>query len=126
MLSKTSGTSPETLLRQLAKAAVQGDALLVRATAMELVDETLAFLARPVDLNDLELCVAAGLVELLANRTNQAVPEWVETVGQADQPYFLVRSALRMPRLRRDCEQNSPEPLRKRNLYAPANYLTWL
>lgn len=93
---------------------------------MELAERELAALPRPVDLNDLELCVAASLVELLADRSHQAVPEWVQTVGRADRPYFLVRSALRMPRLRRECELNSPEPLRKRNLYAPANYLTWV
>jgi hypothetical protein len=36
---------------------------------------------------------------------------------------FLVKAAARMPRLRAACERESPEPLKKRNLLAPSNFL---
>jgi hypothetical protein len=38
---------------------------------------------------------------------------------------FLVDAAKRLPNLRLQCERESPEPLLRRNLFAPANYLTW-
>jgi hypothetical protein len=37
---------------------------------------------------------------------------------------FLVRAAESMPRLRRLCEEQSPEPLRRRRLLAPPDFLT--
>jgi hypothetical protein len=38
-------------------------------------------------------------------------------------PRFLVRSAATMKNLRRMCEEESPGPLKRRNLFAPADYL---
>jgi hypothetical protein len=110
---------------QLAQAALSGDALLLRALAQEWLQEnSLLAESLPPESNDRSiLVIAAGLVELFAQRRREAAPDWTRGVAGLDQPFFLVRSAERMPRLRRLCETESPLPLRKRNLFAPATYL---
>lgn len=45
-------------------------------------------------------------------------------VPAAPRTLFLVRSAATMPRLRTACEQEGPEPLRRRGLLAPPGFLT--
>ncbi|HET7502649.1 MAG TPA: hypothetical protein VFK02_16625 [Kofleriaceae bacterium] len=41
-------------------------------------------------------------------------------------PVYLVEAAVRSPKMRARVEQESPEPLRKRNLFAPAGYLAFV
>lgn len=125
MPSKTSGDS-RILLSELARAATAGDALATRAAAMELSETNLSALACPVDLDPTELVIAAALVELFAQRRGSEAPAWVHEIGALDEPRFLVKLASRMPHLRAQCERESPPPLRSRNLFAPANYLTWV
>jgi hypothetical protein len=111
----------------LAQAAIQRDALAVRSAAQDLLHtypriEDIPF---PASL-DLRLqIVAAALTELLAERTHQQPPPWTANLGMLDEPFHLLASAIRMPRLRATCERESPEPLRRRKLYAPADYLTF-
>lgn len=78
----------------------------------------------PVGLSPEELAVAAGIVELLAERTGQEAPEWTAGITASPRRLFLVRSAETMPRLRRLCEQEASEPLRKRRVLAPPEFLT--
>lgn len=78
---------------------------------------------RPRDSSALELALAAGVVELLAERANQRPPAWTAAVEPAPEKVFLLRSAERMPRLRRLCEEEGPEPLRRRGLLAPPDFL---
>ncbi len=47
----------------------------------------------------------------------------VVVVGAVDEPIFLVRAAASLPRFRRRVEHESPEPLRSRRLFAPADFL---
>lgn len=93
---------------------------------MELSETNLSALACPVDLDPTELLIAAALVELFAQRRGCEAPAWVHEIGALDEPRFLVRLGARMPHLRAQCERESPPPLRSRNLFAPANYLTWV
>lgn len=125
MPSKTSGDS-RILLVELARAAAAGDALATRAAAMELSELDLSTVACPVDLDPTELVIAAALVELFAQRRGCDAPAWVHEIGALDEPRFLVKLAARMPHLRAQCERESPPPLRSRNLFSPANYLTWV
>jgi hypothetical protein len=77
----------------------------------------------PPDTADTELrAIAASLVELLAARLDQAPPAWAADVTPLDHSLLLVtaRTSARRERL----AQESPEPLRKRGLLAPAGYLT--
>jgi hypothetical protein len=67
--------------------------------------------------------VAAALVELLAERAGQAAPAWTATVAKLATPVFLVEAAQHSPKLRARIERESPEALRKRNVFAPPGYL---
>lgn len=67
--------------------------------------------------------VAAGIVELLADRAGQSAPSWTAAEGRLASPLFLVDAAEHSPTLRARIERESPAPLRKRNVFAPASYL---
>jgi hypothetical protein len=69
------------------------------------------------------LALAAGLLELFAQRLNQPSPAWTQLVGALPEPLYLLKAAHTLRRLRELCESQSPEPLRRRNLYASPNYL---
>lgn len=110
---------------QLAQAALAGDALGLRALVQDWLLENPRISDAPApDSSDAAvLVVAAGLVELLAERRQALPPEWTRRVGAAPTPIFLVRAARRMKRLRHLCETEAPQPLRRRNLLAPPDYL---
>lgn len=113
-------------LRDLGEALLARDALRVRQWVADATREatTWADVPRPIDWSALELAVAAGVVELLALRSCQAPPSWTATVGPSPTPVYLVRAADTMPRLRRSCETEGPEPLRVRRIYAPPEFMT--
>ncbi len=80
--------------------------------------------AEPRGLDALGLAVAAAVVEMMAERRSRPSPSWTSSVPAAPQPLFLVQAAESLPRLRRLCEQEGPEPLRRRGLLAPPDFLT--
>ncbi len=112
-------------LEQLAEAALSGEALMLRALTQDWLHENprMADCPRPLSNDAQVLAVSAALVELFADRTGQPAPPWSRTIGPLAHPRYLLRSANTMKRLRRLCELESPPPLRRRNLYAPAEYL---
>lgn len=79
---------------------------------------------RPRGLDPLGMAVAAALVELMAERHGTPPPAWTSAVPAAPRRVFLVRAAEELPRLRRLCEEEGPEPLRRRGLLAPPDFLT--
>ncbi len=79
---------------------------------------------RPTGLDPVGVVVAAGLAEMLAIRAGQVPPDWVHGIGPAPSPIYLVKAALSMPRLRRTCQEEGPEPLRRRAVLAPPEFLT--
>jgi hypothetical protein len=81
-------------------------------------------LPRPDDLSREALAVAAGVAELLAQRADQSPPAWTSEIPESPTKVWLVRWAESMPRLRRLCEQEGPEPLRRRRVLAPPEFLT--
>ena len=112
-------------LEQLADAALQRDSLRLRSLVQDMTRAHIKWssLARP-QIKDMRLlAIAAALAELLATRQNQTPPAWTKEVGALKEPFFLLRSAETMKRLRILCETQSPEPMRKRQLYAPPNFL---
>ena len=113
-------------LGDLVEALLARDALRARQWAADAAREPMIWtdVPRPVGWSALELAVAAGIVELLASRSNQAPPSWTAGVGRAPDPVYLVRAAERMPRLRHSCETEGPEPLRVRRIFAPPEFLT--
>ena len=112
-------------LVDIARAAIAGEALSVHSLAQEWLSEhtPLSQVPPPEDSNETVRIVAAALVELFALRRGEPAPAWSAQVGALNEPLFLLRYAATMPRLRRMCEQEAPEPLRRRRIFAPADYL---
>lgn len=113
------------LIEELAEAALHRDSLRLRSLVQDLVHANVDWssLPRPTTEDSRLLAIAASLVELLAERQNQSPPAWTKEIGALNEPFFLVRSVETMRRLRVLCETQSPEPMRKRRLYAPPNFL---
>lgn len=79
---------------------------------------------RAPDSDDPKLrAVTAAIAELIATRTAQQAPAWVNQIGRLPTPVYLVEAAAKSPKMRARVEQESPEPLRKRNVFAPLSYL---
>ena len=80
-------------------------------------------LPRPRTRDHRVLSAAAALAELLALQLDQAPPVWTKSVGGLPQPFFVMELAER-PGFTRDlCLTEAPEPFRKRNIFAPGNFL---
>ena len=116
------------LLEQLAEAALLRDSLSVRSLVQDMLRSgvVLAEIERPATQDARLLGIAASFAELLAERHNQQPPAWTKEIGPLPEPYFLLRHAETMKRLRLLCQTQSPEPLRRRRLYAPPHYLDYV
>lgn len=113
-------------IRELIEALMDYDALAARqwvADAMHVPIEW-SEIDRPSGLGAEQLAVAAGVVELLAERSRQRSPSWTAEVAASPRRIYLVRAAESMPRLRQLCEEEGPEPLRRRQIMAPPGFLT--
>jgi hypothetical protein len=112
-------------IEQLAEAAYQRDSLRLRSLVQDMVRSETDWnsLPRPKTKDVRLLVIAASLTELLAIRQNQTPPAWTKDIGALNEPFYMLRSAENMKRLRVLCETQSPEPMRKRRLYAPPNFL---
>ena len=113
-------------LEDLVRALLSFDALAVRQWLADAQRSGLDWsqVPAPKGLNATELAAAAGVAELLASRTGQTPPDWTASVPPAPEKLYLVRAASSMPRLRSLCEQEGPEPLRRRGLLAPPEFLS--
>ena len=113
-------------IEDIARAVLSGDALQVRSLVQELGEQVtdLGTVARPRSTDEQTLVVAAAIIELLAQRAGQNAPAWTQDIGSLAEPRYLVKAADRMPHLRELCRRESPEPLRRRGLLAPPNYLS--
>ncbi|MEP7120662.1 MAG: hypothetical protein ABJE95_07130 [Byssovorax sp.] len=113
-------------LRDLVRALLAYEALVARQWVADSLRQNLAWasVSRPVGLDATGLGVAAGIAELLAARAGQTPPLWTSAVESAPTPVVLVKAALTMPRLRRLCELEGPEQLRRRGILAPPEFLT--
>ena len=111
-------------LEKIASTILQGNALEVRSLLQDWAREGLSLdsAEEPASPDPKLRAVAAGLVELLAARTGNPAPAWSQAVGAAPDALFLIRNC-KSPKLRARVERESPEPFRKRNIFAPRNYL---
>ena len=114
-------------LESVADAALRRDNLTLRSLAQDFLRDhpRLEAVPRPTIIDSPLLTVAAALLELFALRAGQAAPSWTLEIGAMLKPMYLVEAAARMKNLRALCELESPEPLRKRGLYAPPEFLTF-
>ena len=112
-------------IEQLAQAALERDHLKLRSLVQDFIHAKTDFnqLPRPSTTDSRLLVISAALTELLAQRNNQTPPAWTKEIGALKEPFFLLESASTMKRLRVLCETQSPEPMRKRLLYAPPHFL---
>ncbi|HVT17784.1 MAG TPA: hypothetical protein VHQ90_16600 [Thermoanaerobaculia bacterium] len=110
----------------MVRALLRFDALTARQWLADAARDGLVWseVPAPADLDDTERAVAAGVAELLAARAGQPAPGWAAAIPPAPRSLFLVRAAATMPRLRAACERDGPEPLRRRGLLAPPDFLT--
>lgn len=113
-------------LRELVRALLRYDAVEARQWIADARRARLAWstVEEPEGLTPVERAVAAGVVELLADRAGERAPRWTAGIGALRAPLLLVRAAAELPRLRKVCELEGPEPLRRRNLLAPPEFLT--
>jgi predicted secreted protein len=110
---------------QLALAALNYESLQLRSLTQDLLraNAKLNATPRPTTNDPRLLAIAASLIELLALRQHQSPPAWAKDIAPLNEPIFLVKAAETMKHLRTLCETQSPEPMRKRGLYAPPNFL---
>jgi hypothetical protein len=110
----------------LARALADFDGLTARQWVADAIREGIEWsrLEAPSIEDHQEMAIAASVVELLAERAGERPPDWTRSVPAAPQPIFLVRAAESMPRTRRMCEEEGPEPLRRRRIFAPPDFLT--
>ena len=115
-------------LEILAETALRRESLQLRSRVQDFVQDHPQFttIPRPRTDNQQMLGTAAALLELLAQRTGRPAPAWTREIGAVPEPMFLLEAATRMQRLRALCEAEAPEPLRKRGLYAPPDFLTFV
>ena len=115
-------------IETIAEAALQRDSLRLRSLVQDLFQESprLSRIEKPDTTNAQLLATAAALLELFADRMNQHAPMWTKEIGPSPEPVYLLKSAATMKRLRQLCETAAPEPLRRRQIYAPPNYLEFV
>ena len=115
-------------IEQIAESALSGDSLQTRSLVQDFLRQRpdLSAITPPKTNDEYILAISAALLELFAMRTNQDAPSWTSRVGPLPEPIYLLKAAHNMKRLRVLCEQESPEPLRKRSFYAPPDYLTYV
>jgi hypothetical protein len=113
------------LIEQLAEAAISQDHLQLRSLVQDLIRSKtdISSLRAPQNTDVRIRAISASIAELLAIRQNQQPPGWTKDIGALKEPLYLLKSASQMKRLRILCETQSPEPLRRRKLYAPPHFL---
>lgn len=112
-------------LPELVRALLAYDVLAARQWVADSIREGIDWtsMPEPADLDDVARGIAAGIAELLAARAGQAPPPWTSSIQASPTPFYLVKAARTMPRLRRLCEEEGPEPLRRRGILAPPDFL---
>jgi hypothetical protein len=113
------------MLNDLANAALQRRSLELRELVLDLLATYPNLgVVPPNEFESVEHhIVAAALLTLLAERRGQQIPNWLKTEAQLSEPFFLLESVQRMPRLRLLCELESPIALKKHGLLAPPSFL---
>lgn len=112
-------------LHELVRALLAGDLLTARQWVADAqrIDLQWATLERPQDLTEDELSVAAGVVELLAERGGSAPPSWTAAIGAVRESLILDPGLEQMPRSFAHATEAGPEPLRRRNMIALPDFL---
>jgi hypothetical protein len=116
----------KTTIDDLARALLADRSAIVGQYTMNLWAENGDFseLIEPQDATYEVLVVSAAILELFAARRKQSPPEWTKAIGGLDTPRFLMGGyEKRYPRRAERWLRESPDPLKKRNLFASAEFL---
>ena len=107
------------------RALLSGDLLTARQCVADAKRTRVKWseLEQPSGLNDREMSVAAGIVELLAFRAGVTAPTWTNAVGAVGELLILDPGLERMPRSFAQARTAGPEPLRRRNIVALPDFL---
>lgn len=114
-------------IEELAMAVLERDELRARSIVQDIHREgiDLARYPHPEGAKQHLLTMAAALLELLAERQGIRAPAWTQAAGAFAEPFYTLKSALTMPRLRARWEAESPAPLKQRNIYSLGQFLTF-
>ncbi len=109
----------------LARAVRRRDFLAAREWVKEArrQHEDPAAFARPATADREELALAAALAELLAERAGRPPPAWSAEAGPLAEPVWLSEAARRHPTLAAHLQEASPEPFRRRRIFAFPDFL---
>lgn len=112
-------------ISKLVQAILAGDLLAARQFVADALrtDVEWSRLEQPLDLNEREMSVAAGLIELFASRTASNPPVWTKTVGPVRELLVLDPGLEQMPRSFAHARIAGPAPLLKRNMVASPDFL---
>jgi hypothetical protein len=115
------------MIEQIVNAALAQESLQLRSLIQQFLrtQPNFADLPVPTTNDPIKFALAAAIVELLAQQSNQEPPQWTIQAQSLTTPMFLLKSAEKMKRLRQLCIEESPLPLRSRGFYAPPNYLSY-
>ena len=115
------------MIEQIVNAALAQESLQLRSLVQQFsrTNPDFAKIPMPATNDPEKFALAAAIVELLAQQSNQAPPSWTATAPTLAEPMFLLKSVAKMKRLRQLCIEESPPPLKKRGFYAPPNYLSF-
>jgi hypothetical protein len=112
-------------IRELVRSLLAGDLLAARQCVADAQRTRFQWghLERPLDMSDVELSIAAAVVELLASRAGATPPPWTQAVGPVSELLVLDPGLEQMPRSFAHARAAGPEPLRRRNLVALPDFL---
>lgn len=115
-----------TVIEELAEALLWRDKLHLRShmQAWLRADPPVTELACPTTRDARVLTAAAALAELLALQLGQEPPDWTKDVGGLPEPFFVMSLGEKPGFTRALCLAEAPEPFRRRNIFAPANFLS--
>ncbi len=107
----------------VSRAALGGDALRARALWQELEAQVprASDIARPKDSDPDVTAFSASLAELFAERRGEEPPTWTKQVKPSARSHYLIKT--NSDRKREWLRKLAPAALRRRNFYAPPNYL---
>lgn len=113
-------------LRELVRALRVGDTMAVREWAHEARRrrDDLTNLSLPSGLTQEECALAAGVLEMLAERWDVPPPPWTSRIGPAEEEVWLTLHGRRIPELRERCQRHGPEPLRRRRILALPDFMS--
>jgi len=116
----------DTVIEEMAEALLRRDALHLRLLVQiwKREDPNVAELPCPATRDPRVLTAAAALAELLALQLAQTPPVWTKSVGGLSQPFFVMSLGEKPGFTRELCLAEAPEPFRRRNIFAPPNFLT--